>query len=410
MREMFERAIREHPDDLAGYAAYADWLQEQGDTRGEFMQVQLALEDESKPKAERKKLAARETALLQAHEPEWLGDLAPLILDADPIYADVRRMEHRFARGWLAELLCRDLKVAEARAIARAPEARLITRLTIEDMAAEAPVGRRRQYIDSYYEPGPDIPAGVDPYHGPALLALARAPFLDGTRVLRLGSGPMAPGEDGDYYSSRIPGSLAHELVARTPRLEELYLYAHGVEAGTVFALPLPRLRVLRFDHSDSYPLDVLANNPTLGNLTHLLCHPHALRPGDPEAYIRLPQLQAICRSPHLKGLTHLRLRLTDFGDHGIQELIASGLLGRLRVLDLKYGCLTDAGAAALAACPDLRRLELLDLSANSLGPAGIAALEGTGILVDTADQHGEHPDRAGEYGYLEYLGYGDME
>ena len=53
MREAFEQAILDNPNDLASYSAYSDWLQEQGDPRGEFIRVQLALEDESRPAPER---------------------------------------------------------------------------------------------------------------------------------------------------------------------------------------------------------------------------------------------------------------------------------------------------------------------------------------------------------------------
>src|SRR5262249_39698677 len=45
--EAFENAIRANPSDVVGWSAYADYLTEQGDPRGEFMQVQLALEDET---------------------------------------------------------------------------------------------------------------------------------------------------------------------------------------------------------------------------------------------------------------------------------------------------------------------------------------------------------------------------
>src|SRR5579871_5802801 len=38
-----EAAILDEPDDRSRYAALADWLIEQGDSRGEFIQVQLAL-------------------------------------------------------------------------------------------------------------------------------------------------------------------------------------------------------------------------------------------------------------------------------------------------------------------------------------------------------------------------------
>src|SRR5262249_26322288 len=47
LREALEAALTENPDDLAAHMAYADLLSEEGDPRGEFSQVQLALEDES---------------------------------------------------------------------------------------------------------------------------------------------------------------------------------------------------------------------------------------------------------------------------------------------------------------------------------------------------------------------------
>src|SRR5436305_11287140 len=42
--EGFERALAADPNDLATACAYADYLAEQGDPRGEFMQIQIALE------------------------------------------------------------------------------------------------------------------------------------------------------------------------------------------------------------------------------------------------------------------------------------------------------------------------------------------------------------------------------
>jgi uncharacterized protein (TIGR02996 family) len=85
MREAFERAILETPDDPASFAAYADWLFEQGDPRGEFMQVQLALEDEQRPATERTQFREREAELLTAHQAEWLGPLAPFLLSGEQV-------------------------------------------------------------------------------------------------------------------------------------------------------------------------------------------------------------------------------------------------------------------------------------------------------------------------------------
>jgi Ran GTPase-activating protein (RanGAP) involved in mRNA processing and transport len=86
--------------------------------------------------------------------------------------------------------------------------------------------------------------------------------------------------------------------------------------------------------------------------------------------------------------LTHLRLRLTAFGDEGVNDIIESGILKRLRVLDLRSGRVSDAGAQALAVCPDAKRLEELDLSRNELTEKGIDALAAAGIPARTEYQH----------------------
>ena len=57
LREALEEALAASPDDLASHMAYADWLSEQpakaDQARGEFVRVQLALEDEKKSAAAR---------------------------------------------------------------------------------------------------------------------------------------------------------------------------------------------------------------------------------------------------------------------------------------------------------------------------------------------------------------------
>lgn len=406
--EAFEAALQANPDDLAGWCAYADYLVEQGDLRGEFMQVQIALEDENRPKDEREALKHREKLLYKKHKRAWLGELAPFVLDAKPVFRNERRTDAHFTRGWLTGLTCQRLSVNEVRTLARTPEAKFLSRLLVDDFEREFAGDGTED--GGGYAPGPDVPDDIDDYDGPALYALRHVPHLAGVRVFRLGDGPTGAGDVASGRSRSMNGDPIHEIVARMPRLEELYLYVRGVNTADLFALPLSRLRVLRVDHETSYPLEVLAANRSLGNLTHLLCYPHAQRPDDPDAYIRLEQLRAVCRSPHLTRLVHLQLWLTDFGNAGAEEIAASGVLKRLRVLDLAYGCITDHGAAVLAACPDLKNLALLDLSMNALTDAGIAALTATGVPLKTGSQHGEYPDRPGGPDWLEYLSYGDLE
>jgi hypothetical protein len=79
--------------------------------------------------------------------------------------------------------------------------------------------------------------------------------------------------------------------------------------------------------------------------------------------------------------------------------VVRSGILKRLRSLDLRHGCITDQGARILASCPDLRRLEHLDVRRNQLTRAGIQFLESVGINVHAWDQlPGRDIGGVGEY------------
>ncbi len=392
--QALENAIIANPDDLGAHAAYADWLIEQGDPRGEFIQVQLALEDPKKSAKERKELQKREKQLLDKHQREWLGDLAPMFLDQGELDEWRRNRgyfsQFQFARGWLDTLRIVGLNVAGSRALAKASQTRLVRRFEIVSTAYER---------EGEYEAGDDIPDGT---HNPELYPLLKSNSFSNVRIFQLGD------KEDQCHTS---GEAAVDLIRKMPRIEEIYLLAHRVDAKTLFGLKtLTNLRVLQIDHLNfTYPLDVLAKNPALSKLSQLLIHPHALEPGDTEAYITLAGVKALVHSPHLKSLTHLQLRLNDMGDAGCKEIVASGILKRLKVLDVLGGCVTDNGAQILANSPDLKNLELLDLSNNRLTEAGINALKRSKISIKAVEQFPplaedeEDDDR-------EYLWYGDME
>jgi uncharacterized protein (TIGR02996 family) len=386
--EAFEAGLLDHPDDIARWSAYSDYLSERGDPRGEFMRVQLALEDESLSPADRQQLKDAEAELLQEHERDWLGPLAAFTVDAkeEERWHGVKDQNlpsvvHEFERGWLRRLEFFYISVAQARALAACPDARLLRDLRVGDVINEAPEGTEPRYSDSCFPRGPDVPEGVDEYEGPALHALCHCPQLAAVQSFILGYG--------QNEVCRTPGYAAHQLVARMPRVEEIDLSADSVDTDQLFALPMPSLRSLSVFHLTDYPLDKLAANPSLTSLHTLLCHPHALRlDGRTSAYIGLPELRAICRSPYLTSLTHLCLRVADFGDAGIDELIDSGMFQRLKSLDLRAGCVSDNGAYRLIASPHLRKLQFLNLQNNALSDAAATALMATGVNVNLSEQH----------------------
>jgi uncharacterized protein (TIGR02996 family) len=416
-REALEAALAAEPDDLASHMAYADFLTEQGDPRGEFIAVQLALEDPTCPPGERKKLRQREKALLQNHEREWLGELAPLLLgtpdeqralfaaELQPEYADrldytTERMHfrHSWARGWLDRFECDNLTVEMARKLGRAPLARLLRGLVCR---GDEGAGVFR------YEPGPDIPAGKWPGFQPCEV-LAHYPAVRNLRIFQYGQ--EADPEEDTYWSGTQYERLA-PLVECMPRLEELYIFGHihmddemWQDMHRLLSLPtLTRLRVYQHYHGTTYALEPLATNPALGRLSHLLIFPHSFASSfDPihlgtDAWIEAREGPALNRdnvraavtSPHLMSLTHLQLRCCNGGDAMIADIVASGMLKRLKLLDLRHGHVSDEGARLLAACPDTRNLEVLDLTNNRLTETGVAALRSAGVPVRADRQQG---------------------
>src|SRR5438093_1094848 len=88
-REGFLRAIAEDPEDDAPRLVFADWLEEQGDPRGEFMRLQVHLARLPENDHRRAVLEERERELLDRHAVDWLG----------PLHEQLR--DWRFVRGLL---------------------------------------------------------------------------------------------------------------------------------------------------------------------------------------------------------------------------------------------------------------------------------------------------------------------
>ena len=80
--------------------------------------------------------------------------------------------------------------------------------------------------------------------------------------------------------------------------------------------------------------------------------------------------------------LGSLRLSLPGLGDPAADEVVKSGLVGRLTTLQLRNSAITDAGAEVLARCPDIGTLRLLRLEDNLLSPLGRDALARVGVAV----------------------------
>jgi uncharacterized protein (TIGR02996 family) len=355
--EGFEAHLREEPNDLATWSAYADYLTEQGDPRGEFMAVQIALERKTTPAEERTRLKKREAELVRDLDC-WLGpELACTIQETKPAHRDAVTLT--FRRGWLQDLILnlhdystdRTAQNRLLEAIATAPEARWVLSLAIR------PPDRT------------DI--------GP----LGQATFMPVLRRLHIG------GEEENSSAERVDG--AELIFASAPRLESVRLCLTEPPDLELFRSHLPHLCEIVVGCAWAFFTAHLAYNESFRNLRTLRLVPSSVSEAD-EAYLGLSNLKHIANAPHLVSLTNLRFSLSDAGDAGIDVLIQSGLLCRLEVLDLSYGNVTDAGASALAAALTDRphRLRLLNLRENALTDTGIATLQTLGLDLRVGEQH----------------------
>lgn len=356
-----EAALVENPDDLAAHMAFADFLSEQHDERhqerGEFIRLQLQLEDAGLPAGQRKKLAKREKELLEANQCHWLGwQLYDVLFDGggNPDLGAAWTATAGYRRGWIDALKIPIIDASVARALGRAPALRLLRELILDN----------------------------GDYGSDALKEFASFEYLGNLRKLRIDD--IAHSEYLDVF------------IARLPHLEELYLQALEQNLGGLFALSsLSNLRILHVSEARDFDIKALARNKSLGRLTHLFLFPD-LTMSDDGPHISSADFRFLVASKHFGSLTHLTVRRTNAGDGGIDALLRAGWLARLVELDLSFGCITDAGARQLAASPDYRHLKSLSLEENRLTSAGVKALKRKGLRLHVEDQ--QTPDPDGEY------------
>ena len=362
----FERHLLDNLDDTAAWSAYADYLTEQGEPRGDFMRVQLALEDESLPKAERRALHEEEEALRVKHLEEWVGTkFAKQYFEAKGLPRD-NHSKLVFRRGWLWEA----------------------SGITWDGPAGDDPSDFNAwRWLHSL-----DI--------GYCEVLLAHTPLVRNLRSLQVGDDEM------NSTSGHLEDT--DSLIAAAKYLERLYLATGNANTPALFALPLVHLRELHVHCETLYATDTLAENPAFTGLRTLAFHPHGYYGAEPRSfsggYLNATDVRTICHAQHLKRLEHLQLNCLSAGDAGIDLLVNSGLIRRLKSLDLRHGCVSDEGAFTLYKALDgtPHALEVLKLGDNALTGDGVAALRRLKLTLDAPDQHGPGDDH--------YLTQGDFE
>ncbi|MBA3503688.1 MAG: WGR domain-containing protein [Myxococcota bacterium] len=359
--EKLEAAIASDPDNADAYLVYADWLQGQGDPRGELIVLQHA----NKAPAVKK--------LLQQNKQHFFGKLADAQAMLEPYDSKPLGKPTTWRWGYLESLWIsakydydnnddgEDLEVEDAlAALLDHPSCRFLRELTVGITSTEGGNGY----------------AATAKVLGKRSLPLLRKLVL------------------GDFISEETElnwsdmGNL-EPMYKAMPNLESLTLRSGSMKLGK---LVLPKLKEL-FIISGGLDKKSLASI-TEQKWPHLeTLNVQVGEEGSPE--IKLKDLAPIFAGTNFPKVKHLGLGNAPFQDEIAQklaELATSKIAAQIETLDLSQGTLGDAGAAALVT-GKFPKLTSINVKESWLSKKGIAALKTIAKNVDAGDKYSQQDD-----------------
>jgi uncharacterized protein (TIGR02996 family) len=353
-RESFLQAIRANPDDDHLRLIYADWLEERGDPRGEFIRVQIELQDRDLSPRRRIDLLVRENELLEAHRVEWLRPLGDL------------QETGQFMRGFLWKVVLDPRSFLD-----RAGE--MFAWETIEALVLRG------------------VGTEIDRILSSAHLLKVRCLWLtreglDDVAVTKLADSANCQSLKGLFLEANhfgIPGARAIAASGHLAQLVLLNCSYNPIEDLGLQALAssarLRKLRDLSLSHCGIGPSGIraLGRSVLLEQLRELHLGNNPL--GN-------EGVRALTRAPGLASLTVLDLQGTLMDSIGVQALAGSRYAENLQRLNLCNNPISEAGVRALADSPYLTELRELRLPSQQLNNASIDVLRkrfGTKVSLD---------------------------
>jgi uncharacterized protein (TIGR02996 family) len=310
-----EAMIEAAPDDVHGYEVYADWLQAQGDPRGELIALQIA-----NKAAPAKKLVEQN----KAHFYGKLADATDMLerFEYSPLgentqwrwgYLEKLWISQKFERSSMHDGEKTELDVAEALdSLLGNSSTRFLRELTVGIVA----------YEDNGYD---DVAKAIAKHPKPTL------------RKLILG----------DFYSEETELNWSNmgdisAVYKAAPNLTSLTLRSGTMNVGKIDLPKLEELRIISggLDKA-SFAAIMGAKWPKLERVT--------LQLGE-ELKFKVADLQPIFDGKTFPKVKHLGLGNSPQGDEIAQALASSKIAAQLESLDMSEGTMGDAGAAALAA------------------------------------------------------------
>jgi uncharacterized protein (TIGR02996 family) len=346
-----EAAIEAAPDDVDGYLVYADWLQGQGDLRGEMIALQA-----------RNKLAAAKK-LLADNLRHFFGELAEFLDIFEPYDGTTLGAPTLWRWGYLQKLWISQKNERSTTFSGKLPH--VVVPEALDAMLAHPSTRFLRELtvgIVSYEDNGyAEIAKVIGKHPLPTLKKLVLGDFYY---------------EETELNWSKM-GNV-EPIYKAVPDLESLILRSGTMKVG---AIDLPKLRELQIISGGldkaSFASIMSAKLPQLERLN--------LQLGS-ELKWKLAELQPIFDGTLFPKLKHLGLGNSPQGDQICQALAASRIAAQLESLDMAKGTMGDIGAAALAA-GKFPKLATLDVTKCYLSDVGIEAIAKVAKTVIDDDQ-----------------------
>jgi uncharacterized protein (TIGR02996 family) len=325
--QAFREAILTNPDDNMPRLVYADWLEEHGDPRAEFIRVQCTVA-QLPDGPERRALEARAQQLLSQHGPEWAGP--------------IRRMEVRgavaFRRGWIESLT-----------------------VSTRDLLRHA---------DELFRVALIRHLGLFKARPEHMQPLAELPYLAGVSTLDFDNGPYSY-DYGNHFDTAGAQALASSPYLT--RLTALNLRWNRIGDEGVRALAaspyMGRLTTLNLFDTGTVSSMKGPTGLSLASILPLLALPCLTDLDLGCNRLGANVVRALAASPHLARLTALKFSQNDIGDAEVEALAASPYVAGLTTLDLRCNGIDTAEEKALRNSPYLTRLTTLELAGNPCGP-----------------------------------------
>lgn len=344
--EALLREVLASPDDDRPRLVYADYLQQRGDPRGEFIAVQCAHAKLPEGDARAEPLAARAQALLGKHQREWvnpfMGDRHTLVIGGRK-YTRTPPSQWDFHRGFVrtATVSAESFPELSAGLFAREPVRRVrLTNRGLEPVLEARGLEKLRELDLSHMRLKDEA------------IALFNCKRFESLEVLELKK--CALGVKGAK-------AMAGADPQRWPQLRHLGLAECALKDAALRELGRsPLLTRVR-------SLDLFNNKFGVAGWTSFVASPWLERVEVLDvnyATIGAEGARALAASKLCKTLQVLKLRYVQLGDEGLAEL-ARAAFTALRELRVPLNGLTDR-AVELLKGGWVDRLEVLDLSENS--------------------------------------------